>query len=127
MKKTNPLLLLLGSIGLILLAVAMTTLIDRTQNKDTSADVRARAANSGVEFVGTVLNTDPFTVENLQFAGATNTGKSLGTFEILLPAAVNGGAFQPGQKVLVIGNAQTFKVNTDGTPNTLTALDIKSQ
>ncbi len=124
MKKTNPLFLFLGSIALITLAIAMTAVINRFQSNK-SEDVRAKAANTGIEFTGRVASTDPFVVDDLQFAGATNTGKSLGSFQLTLPAGFNPLLFVVGDLVMILADAETFRVNTDGSPNTLSAIEVK--
>ncbi len=116
--------LLFGSVGLIVLAITVTTLLERTKQTAGGQDVRTRASATGtLNMKGIVSSVDEVNgvviVDNLQFTG--ESAKSLGTWTVTPPANLNLASLSPGASVTLIVNPSTFLAAT----RTLTALEIK--
>ena len=117
--------LLFGSVGLIVLAITVTTILERTKQTATSGeDIRTRASATGtLSMRGIVSSVDEtqgvVIVDNLQFD--SQGSKSLGTWTVTPPATVNLASLYPGATISLIVNPTTFLTNT----KTLTALEIK--
>lgn len=114
-NKTN--VLLFGSIILIILAIVLVAILDRTAPTSNSTDVRARAGTQytlkliGVvstvdESKGTILATD------VQFSDTNRAGapQNLGDWTVTAPPGFNFGSISSGSPVTIGVNASTFNV-----------------
>lgn len=120
--------LLVGSLGLIILAIGMVAILDKTtQSKSASTDVRARAATTKnlmidgvVQSVNEVNNT--LIVERVIFADTSRSGpaKDMGTWIVTPPASFSIASISPGAKVLIGVDAKTFLASK----RTMTAMTI---
>lgn len=123
----NPNVLLIGSVGLILLAVALVAVLDRTSPTGTGNDVRARATSKqALTVLGTVSTVDEakgtIGVDNVQFSDASRAGavQNYGSWVVTAPAGFNFASVSPGTQVTIGVDPQTFQVST----RTLTAISI---
>lgn len=110
-------MLLVGSVVLIILAIGMVALLDRTSGaKDTGAnDVRARAAVTKTLLMnGKVVsldeNANTITVSNVFLADESRSGeaKDLGTWNITPPPTFKWGSVAEGQDIAIGVDAKTF-------------------
>lgn len=123
--------LLVGPLILVVAAIAVTAILDRTKQADTAtADIRTRASATGsLSMTATVASVDQIKgtmkVDNLRFDNKNGgaTGNSLGTWTVTAPSAANLNALFPGTNVVLIVNPSTFLTTT----NTLTATEIRIQ
>lgn len=123
--------LLVGPLILVVVAIAVTAILDRTKQADTSSgDVRTRASATGtLSMTATVASVDQtkgtIMVDNLQFDNKNggSTGNSLGTWTVTAPPNIHLNSLFPGTKISLIVNPSTFLATT----NTLTATEIKIQ
>jgi hypothetical protein len=114
-NKTN--LFLFGSVILILLAVALVAILDKTAPTGSSTDVRARAGTQTVLKLVGVVNTVNETngtvqVTGVQFADANRAGEpqNLGDWIVTAPAAFNFASVSPGTAVTIGIDANTFNI-----------------
>lgn len=123
-KKANSLLYIGGSLMLILAAIAVTTILNRTSNSADGVDVRAKAgvANT-LQLTGIVASvsqsTGTLAVDNVMFASSTNND-NLGLWTVSSPL-VDLSTFPVGSKITLTVDATTFLVTT----HTMTATQIK--
>jgi len=126
-NKSANLLLFFGSVGLILVAIVFTIVIEKESGSKTNTtrqDTRARASQSeNMKFTGTVGSYDEenriLIVSELKFQDGTD--KSLGTFNITPPDDFSFSKFPSGTKVVISASAPSFKI----TDKSLTAVEIK--
>lgn len=126
-KSNNSLLYFLASVGLVLITIVFTTIVDRTSSTQNGTDIRARAAASAtLKFTATVSAVDSaqgtLTVDNLRFTNKTqgDIGKTLGTWKIIPPRGFILSSVKPGSKVTLSVNPKTFQI----TSHTLTSTAI---
>src|SRR3989304_8509608 len=87
MKKEGSnleILYIYATVGLIILAIIVSAIINSVKSGATSADIRARAGVKGtLQFVGVVTAADAgvLTVSDFKFADSRN-GKGLGTWQV---------------------------------------------
>jgi hypothetical protein len=120
--------MLVGSLVLIILAIGMVALLDRSSSQsEGSTDVRARAAitntlmiNAVVESTDETLGT--ITVQNVYFADSSRAGEArdMGTWIVTPPSAFNLGSVSPGTRVRIGVDSKTFLA----AKRTLTAVSI---
>lgn len=123
--------LLVGPLILVVAAIAVTAILDRTKQADTAfGDIRTRASATGsLSMTATVASVDQvkgtIKVDNLRFDNKNggSTDNSLGIWTVTAPAGTNLNTLFPENKVVMIVNPSTFLTTT----NTLTATDIKIQ
>ncbi|MBI5448814.1 hypothetical protein HY948_00695 [Candidatus Gottesmanbacteria bacterium] len=123
--------LLVGPLILVVAAIAVTAILDRTKQADTaSGDIRTRASATGsLSMTATVASVDQIKgtimVDNLRFDNKNggSTGNSLGSWTVTAPQNINLNSLFPGTKVTLIVSPSTFLT----TSHTLTATDIKVQ
>lgn len=118
---------LVGSVVLILLAVALVAILDRTTPKSGSSDVRARATSKqALTVTGVVVSVDEakgtLTVDNIQLSDGNRTGapQNYGTWIVTAPVAFNFASVPAGTQVTIGVDAQTFLVST----HTMSAVTI---
>lgn len=112
----NKNMLLVGSLVLIVLAIGMVAIIDKTTSKqDATTDVRARAATSKNLMVNATVesvdeNTGKITVQNVYFADNSRAGeaKDMGTWIVTPPDSFNTASLSPGTKVAIGVDAKSF-------------------
>lgn len=123
----NPNLFLVGSVVLILLAVALVAILDRTTNN--ANDVRARAGSNtttALQLTATVASVDEakgtVTVNNAQFSKTSLAGaaRNLGSYVVTPPAGFNFASVSQGMQILMNIDSTTFQV----TNHTITALTL---
>jgi hypothetical protein len=115
-NKTN--LFLFGSIILIVLAIALVAILDKTApSSSNTEDVRARAGTQyALKFLGMVntVNELKGTVDvvNVQLADSNRTGAptNLGEWIVTVPAGFNYSSISQGMTVTIGVDATTFKV-----------------
>lgn len=124
MKNSNA--LLFGSIILILLAVGLVAILDRTSPSQ-SSDIRARAGTAvTLKLIGTVDTIDEskgtITASGVHFASSNLSGevKDLGTFTITPPAGFNYASISVGGKITVGLDAKSFDIPS----HTMTAITL---
>lgn len=124
----NKNILLFGSVGLIVLAIGLVSILDRaTSSTISTGDVRARAAvTKTLEVNATVTSVNQMkgtmVVSNLYFAdnSRSSDAKNLGTWTVTAPASVNLASFGPGINVVIGIDPATFLASS----HTLTAITI---
>jgi hypothetical protein len=125
-NKSNTLLIFIGSVGLILIAIVFTSVIDKTKNDSKRTDTRARAGKSGsMVFRGTAgtydSGTNILTVDRLMFEDSQD--KSLGVWSVSTPASFNPAKITPGTRIRITASPVTFQISA----KTLTATEIEKQ
>lgn len=108
--------LLVGSLVLIILAIGMVAILDRsTQTSDSGTDVRARAATVKSLMVNAIVDSvdetaGTLTVSNVYFADTSRAGaaKDMGTWIVTPPATFSLGSVSPGTKVLIGVDSKLF-------------------
>ncbi len=124
----NKNVLLFGSIVLIILAIGLVAILDRTGSPTTSSgDVRARAAAvKTLQVNGTITDVDEnkglIKVSDLYLADVSRTGetKNLGNWTVTTPVTFSFGTISPGMNVTIGVDGTTFLVSK----HTLTAITI---
>jgi hypothetical protein len=123
----NPNMFLVGSVVLILLAVALVAILDRTSPTGNSADVRARATTKqALTLLATVATVDEakgtIQVDNMQFADNSRAGtaQNLGSWVVTAPAGFNFASVSTGVQVAIGVDPQTFQISK----HALTALSL---
>jgi hypothetical protein len=128
MKIRNKNMLFYGSVGLIILAIALVGILNRTRSsQDPDTDVRARAsATTALKLNGVIIMIDPeqgtITVDNIYFADTSRSGdaKNLGRWTVTPPANIALSEFSPGMNIAIGVDPKTFLA----TAHTLTALSV---
>ena len=117
--------LLFGSFVLIILAVGLVAILNRTQSS--TEDVRARAsASNALQVNATVTSVDEaggtIVVNDLYFADTSRSGeaKNFGAWTVTVPANFNMMSVSIGMNVVIGVDSKTFLA----TSHTLTALTI---
>ena len=113
MDKKNNILLFAGSVGLIIAAIVLTTLIDFSRtNQKTVVPVRASKAASSMVLTGRVASFDAASniliVDDIRFADSKE--KTLGTWNVTPPATFNSSAYAPGSNIRITANPATFQI-----------------
>lgn len=114
---------LAGSVVLIIVAIAVTAVVNRFRSPDTSADIRTKAGTTTtLQFTGTVTSVDEnkgtLEVSNLQFAdGSSADGSS--TWTVTPPPGVSISSLS-GAKITFTVAPSTFLIAT----HTVTATQI---
>lgn len=124
----NKNILLFGSIILIVLAIGLVAILDRTSSPTTSSgDVRARAATvKTLQVNGTITDIDEnkglLKVSDLYIADGSRAGdiKNLGNWTVTTPVNFSYGLISTGMKVTIGVDSSTFLVSK----HTLTAVTI---
>ena len=127
-KKNNSFLYLIGSVALIIVAIAATSIINRSKNATTeSTDIRTKAGSlSTLKFSGTVVSTDDgkgiFVLDNLRFSDNSqdNSLRQLGSWTVTPPSGFNLASLFSGSKVTITVDSSTFLINS----HTVTATQI---
>ena len=124
-NKTN--LFLFGSVALILLAVVLVTVIEKTSPISSSTDVRARAGTQyALKFTATVntINETKGTINvtGVQLADSNRIGdpQSLGDWTVTVPPSFNFASVSQGMTVTIGVDASTFNM----TSHAVTAVSI---
>ncbi len=109
-KQSNTLPYILGSLGLIVIAIIFSSILNRTSNpRDDTANIQTRAAAPGlikVTGVVTSVNADgTIVVSNLRFTDST---KSLGTWTVTPPAGFRTGSALPGAVLTITVDPPTM-------------------
>lgn len=115
----NPNYFLVGSVVLILLAVALVAILDRSSPTSNSSDVRARATSKqALTLIGTVASVDEkngiVQVDNVQFTDNSRAGsaQNLGSWKVTAPVGFNFASVSPGSTVTIGVDAQTFQITS---------------
>ncbi len=115
-KKPSGTLLLFGSLGLIVAAIAITAVINRT-NRGTAAptDIRAKAGISAtLKVIGIVTTVDTANntvmVDGLRFSDSKDMGTSLGSWTVTPPPSYNLSLLTPGAHVTITVDPTSFLV-----------------
>jgi len=124
----NRNVLLLGSIGLIVLAIGLVAILDKTSSTTSpESDIRARAATvKALQMNGTVASINQtngtVTVDNMYFADLSRSGEAqnYGTWVVTVPANFNLDSVSPGTNVVIGIDDNTLLANK----HTVTALTI---
>ncbi len=106
-------LFLLGSLGLVIVAILFSFIINKTKSDSPTTDVRARAsAVSTLEMLGTVQNFDANrgVVVLTQVAFASDPDKNLGVWTVSVPKDTK--PLVGGNRVSFTIDPQSFSVNT---------------
>jgi hypothetical protein len=116
-RRGNNLFLLIGSVAMIVAAIALTALINFSKTDSETTDVRARAGANTLQLVGTVMeideNQNTITLENVQLAENSRSGpaQDLGTWVVTPPPAFSLFQAAPGVRVTVTISAATFNIS----------------
>lgn len=122
-KQTNTLPYILGSLGLIAVAIVFSSILNSTSNpQNQTANLETRASSTGlVKATGVVSGVDTTTntikVNDLRFTDST---KSLGTWTVTPPASFNTASAFPGSVLTITIDPPTMLA----IKRTLTATDI---
>lgn len=123
----NKTMLLFGSILLIILAIAMVAILNRTSSTATSSDVRARAAVvKTLQFNATVNSIDEtagtVAVDNMYLADESRSGdpKSMGSWTVTAPTGFNFASVSEGMRIIIGIDPKTLLAEN----HTVTALTI---
>jgi hypothetical protein len=121
---------LIGSLVLIVLAVGLVAVLDRTSSSSSDTDVRARAATTKtLQLNATVVSTDEvkgtLSVADVYFADNSRSGdaKNFGNWIVTAPANFNFASMTPGQSIVIGIDGTTFLA----TRHTVKALTIVPQ
>lgn len=127
MGGMNKTMLLVGSVLLIVMAIAMVAVLNRTGSTATSSDVRARAAvGKTLQFNATVNTIDEaagiVAVDNMYLADESRSGepKSMGSWSVTAPAGFNFSSISEGMRIVIGIDPKTLMAQT----RTVTALTI---
>jgi hypothetical protein len=127
MDGMNKTMLLVGSVVLIVMAIAMVAVLNRTGSAATSSDVRARAAvGKTLQFNATVNTIDEavgiVTVDNMYLADESRSGepKSMGSWSVTAPAGFNFASLSEGMRIVIGIDPKTLLAKD----HTVTALTI---
>lgn len=119
--------ILLGTVLLIVLAIALVSLLSRTGSSTSETDVRARAAaTKALQLVGTVASADDakgiVVIDNAYLADENRVGeaKNMGSWTVTAPGTFNFASVSPGQQVIINIDSKTFLIES----HTVTALAI---
>ena len=120
-------LLVFGSIALIVLAIGLVAILDRTGTPSDSSDLRARAGLTNALAVNaTVQSVDEangtMVVTDLYLADTSRSGdaKNYGTWTVTLPVNFSPSSVSAGTNVIIGVDSKTFLA----TKHTLTALTV---
>jgi hypothetical protein len=124
----NKNVFLLGSVVLIVLAIGLVSILDKTTSSTASnTDVRARAAvTKTLQVNATVESVDEtkgvVNVSDLYFAGQNRTGevKNMGSWVVTPPTSFSYGSVSAGGNITIGVDPETFLV----AKHTLTAITI---
>lgn len=115
-KKPTGTLLLFGSLGLIVAAIAITAVINgANRNAAAPTDIRAKAGiTATLKVVGIVTTVDSantsVTVDGLRFSDSKDTGQSLGSWVVTPPPSYNLSLLTPGVHVVITADPSSFLV-----------------
>jgi len=131
MRTSKKQLLLVGSLGLIILGIAIASIVDRlTSANNAPSDIRARAGVvRNLKVNATVTTTDPIkgtvTVTNLYLSDQNRSGdaKDLGMWLVTAPPQFNFSTIHGGVNVVIEVKATSFLIDK----HTLTAISIVPQ
>lgn len=124
-KKQNNILFFIGSVLLIIVAIAVSAILQKnTTSQEKSSDVRARAGvASSLELTGALSSIDEssnvFILDNVKFAGSDT--QSLGTWTVSPPPNFSISSLSAAKTVRIKVNAATFLA----TSHTVTATEVK--
>jgi hypothetical protein len=129
LRKTRN-FFLIGSLILIILAIGLVAILDRTSSSTSDTDVRARAGTTNALMVNaTVVSVDEAkgtcAVADLYFADTSRSGdaKNFGNWIVTAPGNFNLATLQPGTAVTMGIDGKTFLA----TQHTVTAITIVPQ
>lgn len=118
-KKNSSLLYFLASVGLVIIAIVFTAVVDRVRSPAPSTDIRARAGKSlALKFTAVVSEVNEvegiLTVDNLRFAGQERGAatKTLGTWKVTPPPRFRLSSVAPGSRITLAVNPTTFQTTT---------------
>lgn len=126
-QKHNNIFFFIGSVLLIIIAIAITTIVEKNaSSKDASTDVRARAAVSAtLELIGSLSSIDfesnVFILDSVKFPG--NDEQSLGTWTVTPPGGFSLSSLTAGKKIRIKVDASTFLA----TSHTVRAMEVKTE
>lgn len=123
MKNSN--MFLVGSVVLILLAIALVAILDKTSPSNNANDVRARAATvQALTLTATVATVNQpqgtLNVVSVAFADKTSVDAGQNYWVVTTPAGFDFTTVSPGATVAIGVDPQTFKVST----HAMTALTL---
>jgi hypothetical protein len=122
MEKKSSFLLIAGSLGLIIIAIILSVIIDTVKSKNNKTDIRAKAATGNLVFRGTISSYDTSSnivvIDKLMFNDTPD--KSLGTWTVTYPTKFNPTQFPAGTQVKITASPAVFQITT----KTLMATDI---
>lgn len=125
-KKPTGTLLLFGSLGLIVAAIAITAVINgANRNAAAPTDIRAKAGiTATLKVVGIVTSVDnansTVLVDGLRFSDSQDTAASLGSWTVTPPPSYNLSLLSSGARVTITVDPSSFLVAT----HTLSATQI---
>ncbi len=115
--KSKANLFLFGSVVLILFAVVLVTILNKSSPAGSSTDVRARAGTQNtLKFTGVVSSVieakGTIGVTRVQLADSNRSGepKNLGDWTVTAPAAFNFASLTPGMAVTIGIDPNTFNI-----------------
>jgi hypothetical protein len=115
--KSKANVFLFGTIVLILLAVVLVAVLNRSSPTSSPADVRARAgAKSTLKLIGVVNSVNEakgtIGVTGVHFADSNRAGapQDFGDWTVTAPAAFNFASISPGSTVTIGIDANTFNI-----------------
>lgn len=117
-KKTDNVFYIIAAVGLIVMGIVTTTLINSVKNKESSAtDIRAKAGvTNTLKLTGTVSFVDSdnrtLTVENVQFAADSRSGNPVnyGTWSVNAPQTFDIFSAAPGNTITFTLLSDSFDV-----------------
>lgn len=120
-KKPNGLLYIIAAVGLIIIGIVTTAIINAVKNTNQSAgtDIRARAGvTNTLKLNGTISEVvdieGMIIVANVQFADTSRSGgaKDYGTWKVIVPTNFNLASATIGAPISFIIDAKSFNVTT---------------
>lgn len=115
-KKPTGTLLLFGSLGLIVAAIAITAVINGVnRNASSPTDIRAKAGlTASLKVVGIITAVDSanntFNVDSLRFNDSKDTATSLGSWIVTPPPSYNLSLLSSGARVTITVDPSSFLV-----------------
>jgi hypothetical protein len=112
-KKDRSMYFIIGSLGLLFLAVIITSIMNKNQT-ETPTDIRAKAgADTGVKYEAIIASLEPdgsIKVENVTPSG--NPSQNFGSWTVIPGGTLNMTDISVGTKVILTIDAPTFNIQT---------------
>lgn len=112
-KKDRSMYFIIGSLGLLFLAVVITSIMNNAQSQNPT-DIRAKAGvNTGVRYEAVISSLEPdgsIKVENVTPSG--NPDENFGSWTVIPAGTINMAGITAGTGIVLTVDASTFDIKT---------------